>query len=483
MTVSAQDNALVLRGAAGVLYHCLDEEVCIVGGGGTGKSVGACKKIVDRCFQYPYSQHLICRQTRASMTDSTLVTLESVIGEDHPAVQNCARKQRHSYELGSSEIVIAGLDEDTKHFGTGWATIMLDEGIEAAMETWELFGRGARDPRIRRAANKHKQPKHQRMIVTNPGPISHWINSRACKAPPDLNRMGAISYDGWNRLRHFNQGVQPGPMRRLLSVHFDNPRMFDARNWAWTEEGESYLKSLRSMSGHRYQRLFLGEWCQAEGSVYPEFQETKHVIEPFPIPREWPCYLVKDPGRDHPDATLVACVTPLEQLIIVAESITGNASDIKRSSTTEEDARTIDRLFSPNFRIVKKLGDPHMMFSETKFAQNGETIAKQMANYGHQFEPAPAARNQAEIAQQCDMVRTRLKSIGRNGRPMLQVFNTCTATIRGFQTWSYDRDTRGQIKGGEDRFSDVGDDEMDCVRMLVASKPTFEVSQSGVFRR
>jgi PBSX family phage terminase large subunit len=466
---------ITLRGAAAVLYRCDDEEVLIEGRAGTGKTVGALKKIVDRCQAYPGSQHLVCRETRSSMTDSTLVTLESIIGDAHPEVTRCARKQRHSYSLHGSEIVIGGLDEPTKIFSTGWDTIYLNEGIEATEEAWELFGRSARDPRLRRSGHAQRRPKHQRIADCNPWAPSHWLNQRASAASDSLRRVQ--SYQDWCRLDTYNGGVQTGRMRRLISVHQDNPTFFDVHDWRWLEDGERYIASLKMMSGHQRTRMLEGRWVAAEGAVYPEFNEEAHVVTPFPIPKLWPCIVAKDPGRDHPDATVLAARAPLfvdlpqadgsvyrmYRLYIAAESVV-------RQTTVSQDAEVLTKLCS-TFNVTRKVGDPHYMFSLTKMSDTGRTIAQQMRDYGHVFEPAPAAANQAQIAQQVELVRTYLTTIGPDGCPMLQVFRSCPNVIRGFQTWGYVRDTRGQMKGGEDKFEDIGDDEMDATRMIIASRP------------
>jgi hypothetical protein len=209
-----------------------------------------------------------------------------------------------------------------------------------------------------------------------------------------------------------------------------------------------------------------GDWVAAEGAVFPQFDDEKHVCDPFPIPKAWPCWLSKDPGRDHPDATVVLAIAPTGHLFVVAESCV-------KGSTTEMDAKTLDHLCAA-FTVTRKLGDPHMMFSETKFSESGRTIAQQLAGFGHAFVPAPAARNQAEIAQQVEMIRTALVRVESDGCPTLQVFRGCQNVIRGFQTWSYARNAKGQMTGGDDKFEDVADDEMDCVRMLIAARPTFD---------
>ena len=81
-------------------------------------------------------------------------------------------------------------------------------------------------------------------------------------------------------------------MHRLVSVHQDNPgywEWWDASSrtgWRWTPAGEDMLRGLQSMTGHRRARMLEGRWVAAEGSVYPEFSEDKHVVTPFEVPSE-----------------------------------------------------------------------------------------------------------------------------------------------------------------------------------------------------
>jgi hypothetical protein len=139
-------------------------------------------------------------------------------------------------------------------------------------------------------------------------------------------------------------------------------------------------------------------------------------------------------------------------------------------ATIEEDAAWLTKVCA-EFNVVKKLGDPHHMFSSTK--QSPKSIADQMQAFGHHFVPAPVARNQADIAAQVEMVRTGLSKTLADGAPEIQVFDTCPCTIRGFQSWGYDRTAKGELKGGEDRFEDINDDEMDAVRMIIATNPCY----------
>lgn len=441
------------RGAAAALWRTYSPEVLMEGPAGTGKTRAILTRVAWLCEEYPGVRALICRQTRVSCTESILVTLErDVFPPGFPGLGDVTRAGRHEYTFpNGSTLVVGGLDRPERLYSTEWDVVYVAEATEITEDAWEKFARAMRNKAIPmgvgggplqegedRATEPDGSPSFwtQRIADCNPGAPSHWLNQR-CIA---------------------------GRMRRLLSRHTDNPSLTGA-----------FLDGLASLTGHRRARLYEGRWVSAEGSVYPEFDDARHVVDPFPIPREWPCILAEDPGYDHPTAIVVAATAPNGRLYVCAEIS-------RRQATIEQDASDIRGKLMPAFNIRKLVGDPHYMFSRTKFA-NGRTIAMQMADFGLHFSPAPAAGNQSEIAQQVEQVRTLLTSVASDGAPMLQVFRSCPAVIRGFQTWSYVRNSRGEQPGGEDRFEDVGDDEMDAVRMIVSSRPTFRPESVRVFGR
>ena len=51
----------------------------------------------------------------------------------------------------------------------------------------------------------------------------------------------------------------------------------------------------RTLQSRKY-----GKFGASEGLVYPEFDESIHVIEPFPIPKEWQDNISIDPGLNNP---------------------------------------------------------------------------------------------------------------------------------------------------------------------------------------
>lgn len=62
-----------------------------------------------------------------------------------------------------------------------------------------------------------------------------------------------------------------------------------------------------------------GKFATAEGLVYPEFDESIHVIEPFPIPFEWQDLLSIDPGLNNPTSVHWYAVDYDNNVYVVAE--------------------------------------------------------------------------------------------------------------------------------------------------------------------
>lgn len=240
------------RGASRQLWQSKEREILIEGPAGTGKTRGTLEKIVALADKYPKSRHLICRKTRASMTESVLVTLEEkVFPPGSPIAAGPSRMQRQSYMFpNGSSIVVGGLDKPERTFSTEYDTIACFEASEATEGDWESLHRALRNGRM---------GYHQAICDTNPGAPSHWLNQRASTPK----------------------------MKRLLSRHEDNPIFYDAEKQAWTPEGIQYLAVLDNLTGPRKARLRFGRWSAAEGAVYDEYDASVHVVDRFDIPPTW----------------------------------------------------------------------------------------------------------------------------------------------------------------------------------------------------
>ena len=64
-----------------------DQEIILTGPTRTGKTRAVLHKVYTKAIEYPGLRALILRKTRASLTETTLVTFErDILGVDHPLV-------------------------------------------------------------------------------------------------------------------------------------------------------------------------------------------------------------------------------------------------------------------------------------------------------------------------------------------------------------------------------------------------------------
>ncbi|UCC71258.1 MAG: hypothetical protein JSV86_12795, partial [Gemmatimonadota bacterium] len=248
-------------------------EVVYCGPVGVAKTAQIVYWCHSMCRQYPGLRFLWTRKERVRMTQAVLKTFRKVLldpmfwllhryGESPPEeLVEAARKQLHhdngylfegpsdatremytyrrprGYYGPPSEIVVAGLGDDTRLYSSEYWGGFVNESKECLLEEWEHLRRALR--------NDGPGTVHPLIGDTNPGPPRHWIPERA-----KTGRLNLVEVD-WA----------------------DNPWIIR------TQEGAAYKKDIRELyTGHRLRRNYYGEWCSAEGQVYPEWEDSKHLV-------------------------------------------------------------------------------------------------------------------------------------------------------------------------------------------------------------
>lgn len=254
----------IARGAIRSLFRSRDPEVLLEGPAGTGKTMGLCTYADWFAWEYPGSRILFVRATRASMTQSVLVTYEGKVLLPEWGITGGARRDNRSayrYPNGS-EVVIGGLDNPDRIMSTEYDLICVFEATETTEDGHEKLTSRLRN---------NVAPYQQIVCDCNPSAPTHWLNQRAAQ----------------------------GRMRRLLSRHQDNPALW--QDGDWTDLGRQYIARLQCLSGVRRKRLYDGVWTQAEGLVYDNWDPARHVIEEMPEGWElWPHYRSIDFGYTNP---------------------------------------------------------------------------------------------------------------------------------------------------------------------------------------
>ena len=246
---------------------------CSSGPAGTGKTRACLEKLHLCAEKYPGMRGLIVRKTRASLTESALVTFENhVVPEGHPCLEGPTRAHRQSYRYpNGSELVCGGMDRASRTLSTEYDIVYVPEAIELTEDDWELLTRPLRHG---------KMPYQQIIADTNPDKPGHWLKQR-CDA---------------------------GRTKILESRHEDNPTVTPA-----------YIAKLDALTGPRKQRLRYGRWVQAEGVVYEGWDAALHVVDPFVIPADWPRWWAIDFGFTHPFVCLWLAQDPDGRLFVYRE--------------------------------------------------------------------------------------------------------------------------------------------------------------------
>jgi phage terminase large subunit len=150
-------------------------------------------------MNYAGARGLIVRKTRASMTESVLVTFESHVATAGCTLTNQQRRTRTAYDyVNGSSLVVGGMDNPDRLMSTEYDIIAVFEATELTEDDWEKL-----TTRLRNG----KAPYQQIIADCNPAAPSHWLKRRADR----------------------------GQMAVFPSTHKDNPRLWDGKGW--TKEG------------------------------------------------------------------------------------------------------------------------------------------------------------------------------------------------------------------------------------------------------
>jgi hypothetical protein len=80
-----------------------------------------------------------------------------------------------------------------------------------------------------------------------------------------------------------------------------------------------------ALQRHRFRMMYDAEFERPEGLIYSSFDDVKHVIKPFNIPKEWPRFVGMDFGPNNL-AVVWFAQTPNDKYILYRELMTGKKS-------------------------------------------------------------------------------------------------------------------------------------------------------------
>lgn len=233
--------------------------ILLTGSAGGGKSRLAAEKVNAYMMRYPGATGLMLRKAREYASKSIVPFLRHSVISKSSAVLYKKGDNTFVYVNGST-LYVGGMKDESQREGIrsigpagGLDIVWIEEATQFTEQDYnELLAR------MRGTAASWRQV----ILTTNPGAPSHWIKKRLI--------------DGGEAVVYYS---------RAIDNQYNPP---------------SYLATLDKLTGVLRVRLRDGRWVQAEGAVYPLFDPTLHVIDPFPIPEHWRRFRVIDFGYTNP---------------------------------------------------------------------------------------------------------------------------------------------------------------------------------------
>lgn len=168
----------------------LDEHRYLVlkGGAGSGKSVFAGRKLLERCIREPGHRFLVCRKVARTLRESCFRQLCGQLSEHYPKepVRINKTDMGISFPRSGSELIFSGLDDVEKLKSIyGITGIWIEEASEITEADFNQL-----DIRLRGTTREYQQI----ILSFNPVNVNHWLKKRFFDRRDERARTHESSY-------------------------------------------------------------------------------------------------------------------------------------------------------------------------------------------------------------------------------------------------------------------------------------------------
>jgi hypothetical protein len=233
-----------------------------------------------------------------------------------------------------------------------------------------------------------------------------------------------------------------------------------------------------------------GEYMHLIGSVYTVFREHVHVVDPFPIPKNYNVYKITDPHDVKPPFVMWVAASPTGFCYIFAEYPYDPWENIHNThhtiahfvrETGRIQAGQSDRYPLLNRELVlhDNLGDPNKF--KDRQPGTGKTMKEEYEDCG--YEPINVKISD-DVALGHNKVRELLffdpqQEIRAPNLPRLYVFRGCRNTIQMFKNFAYAQ-KQGLSGGLSDKLDKTWECPAACIRYFAMSYGGYETGSNEV---
>ncbi len=240
-----------------------------------------------------------------------------------------------------------------------------------------------------------------------------------------------------------------------LNRHADPEVWYEFMEWSdnpYLDKGE--IAALEgSMDENTLQSRRYGRFASASvGLVYPEFDERIHVIEPFPIPKEWQDDISIDPGLNNPLSAHWYAVDFDDNVYVIAEHYEAGRDIDYHAQALRDISRKIGWHTDAKGRITALIDSA----AKQRTLGSLKSVAELFYERGILVNPNVEKDLFSGIAR----VKSYLNQ--KNGLPNLYIFSNCVQLIR---------EIKGYYWGSGDTPRKADDHSLDEMRYYLMSRP------------
>ena len=273
---------------------------------------------------------------------------------------------------------------------------------------------------LRRSVLRHVPHEYNR----NAGIVTLWDESRifigSFKDERDVDKYLGIEYDliaieetttlsatKYQALRDSNRSSKPGwrpriynstnpgnightwYKQRFVTPHRNGQERYTRFIPATVDDNPhidpEYTRKLEENSGWRLRAYRYGDWEIAAGQYFSTWREAVHVIDPFPIPADWPLWAGFDYGFVHPTAIVLLTRDGDGHTYVVGEHVQARWLPARHVAALQALLQRLGRGLDELWPVVA---------GSDVFARKGHgpTIGEQYAELGLDLQPAEMDR-------------------------------------------------------------------------------------------
>jgi hypothetical protein len=422
-----------------------ERDVLYGGAAGGGKSFALLADPLRYCHN-PNHRGLLLRRTLDELTE-LIDKSRQLYTKAFPGARFRESKSTWHFPSGAT-IWFTYLDKDkdvTRFQGQAFNWIGIDEITQYPTPyVWDYL-------RSRLRSTDPELQKNLYMRCTaNPGGVGGWwVKKMYIDGPEPNKRFTAFDIDTGKPFLwpdgHEKAG-QPLFFRKFVPARLtDNPFLM--------ADGQ-YEAMLRSLPEVERKRLLDGDWDVAEGAAFPEFSRSKHVVEPFELPTNWPRIRAADYGYSSPSCVLWGAIDWDNNIWVYRELYVKHLTAEQLADKILE-VEELDPL--PHYTVLDA-----SCWNKTGM---GPSIAETMMRSGVRWTPSDRNRLQGKME-----LHRRLADDPYTKEPRLRIFSSCQNIIKQMagiplsKTNSEDVDTKAE------------DHAYDALRYMVMTRTSGYVS-------